>query len=120
MQWVYIVVFCLYIICLAYLTFLSRRESSVASAGGSSFLKEYYVGGRTLGTTALMLHFMATAVGSGAFVGTPGLTYNVGMAGIIPFIGVAVGFFYIPYLVIGKRVIDIAHRTEAITMLDIL
>ena len=56
--------------------FLAWLSSRVAQK--SSFLKEYFLGGRNLGVWAFALTFAATSASGGSFIGFPSKVYTHG------------------------------------------
>ncbi len=97
--------------CLAY---LARRRST---KGG--FLKEFFVGGRTIGPWVLGLTWIATAASGGTFIGAPALAHANGwsvMLWISGYIVVATAGFGL----LGRRVAELGRRTSALTFPDLL
>ena len=84
-----------------------------------SFLSEYFLGSRSLGVWALALTFAATMASGGSFTGFPSLIYTHGwvlallVSSYMIFPLCTMGF-------LGKRINQVARRTGAITVPDIL
>ena len=108
------VAFAVYIALTFGLAYLARRR---AVQGG--FLKEFLVGGRTIGPWVLGLTWIATAASGGTFIGAPALAHANGwsvMLWISGYIVVAtVGFG-----LLGRRIAELGRRTGALTFPDLL
>ncbi len=84
-----------------------------------SFLGEYFLGSRGLGSWALAFTFAATAASGGSFTGFPSLIYSYGWV---------LAFWIASYMVagvcsmgiLGKRLNQVARKTGAITIPDVL
>ncbi|MCB9769152.1 MAG: sodium transporter [Candidatus Omnitrophica bacterium] len=85
---------------------------------GKSFLKEYFLGSRSLGPWTLALTFAATSASGGSFAGFPSLIYTYGwvlalwIAGYMVFPICTMGF-------LGKRINQVAKKCDAVTLPDI-
>ena len=109
-----IVTFVIYIIGILLLATISHRFLS-----GKSFLSEYFLGSRGLGSWALAFTFAATAASGGSFTGFPSLIYSYGWV---------LAFWIASYMVVplctmgvmGKRLNQVARKTGAITVPDVL
>lgn len=83
------------------------------------FMSEYFLGSRNLGLIAFTLTFGATSASAGSFAGFPALIYTHGwvlaiwISGYTVAVIVAMGLF-------GKRINQIARKTGAITVPDML
>lgn len=106
--------FCLYLAVTFALAHLSRRQ-----AVSGNFLKEFFVGGRTLGPWVLGLTWIATSASGGTFIGAPALGHANGwsvMLWISGYIVVAtVGFG-----LLGRRIAEIGQTSDALTFSDLL
>ncbi len=84
-----------------------------------SFLSEYFLGSRSLGVWALALTFAATSASGGSFTGFPALIYTHGwvlalwISSYMIFPICTMGF-------LGKRLNQVARKTGAITVPDVL
>ncbi|MCA9060392.1 MAG: hypothetical protein KDA85_17905, partial [Planctomycetaceae bacterium] len=84
-----------------------------------NFLNEYFLGSRSLGVWALALTFAATMASGGSFTGFPSLIYTHGwvlalwIGSYMVFPICTMGFF-------GKRLNQVARKTGAITVSDVL
>ncbi len=86
---------------------------------GKSFLKEYFLGSRSLGVWALALTYAATSASGGSFTGFPALIYKHGW---ILALWIA-GYMIVPAVclgLLGKRLNQVSRKTGAITLPDIL
>ena len=102
-------------ICLTFLlAYLARRQ---AVRGG--FLREFFVGGRTIGPWVLGLTWIATSASGGTFIGAPALAHANGwsvMLWISGYIVVATAGFGL----LGRRITELGSRTGALTFPDLL
>ncbi len=108
------VAFAVYIALTFGLAYLARRQ---AAQGG--FLKEFFVGGRTIGPWVLGLTWIATAASGGTFIGAPALAHANGwsvMLWISGYIVVATTGFGL----LGRRIAELGGRTGALTFPDLL
>ena len=109
-----IITFIAYIACVFVLAALSHRLLAT-----KSFLGEYFLGSRGLGSWALAFTFAATAASGGSFTGFPSLIYSYGWV---------LAFWIASYMVagvcsmgiLGKRLNQFARKTGAITIPDVL
>jgi sodium/pantothenate symporter len=88
---------------------LSKRE----------FVGEYFLGSRTLGVWALAFSFAATSASGGSFMGFPSLIYTHGWV-LALWIG---SYMVVPIVtmgLLGKRLNQVARKTNAITIPDVL
>ncbi len=108
------VVFLLYILGVFVLAGLSHRLLAKRS-----FLSEYFLGSRGLGTWSLAFTFAATAASGGSFGGYPSLIYSYGWV-----LALWIGSYMIVPLctmgVMGKRLNQVARKSGAITIPDVL
>ena len=108
------ITFIAYIACVFLLAALSHRLLATRS-----FLGEYFLGSRGLGSWALAFTFAATAASGGSFTGFPSLIYSYGWV---------LAFWIASYMVagvcsmgvLGKRLNQVARKTGAITIPDVL
>ena len=109
-----LVTFLIYTLGVLFLAWMSNRLRKT-----KSFLSEYFLGSRSLGVWAFALTFAATSASGGSFTGFPSKIYTHGWI---------LGFWIGSYIVVpicgmgllGKRINQIARRTGAITVPDIL
>ncbi len=108
------IAFAAYILLTFGLAYLARRRST---QGG--FLKEFFVGGRTIGPWVLGLTWIATAASGGTFIGAPALAHASGwsvMLWISGYTVVATAGFGL----LGRRIAELGARTGALTFPDLL
>ncbi|MCY4187709.1 MAG: sodium/solute symporter [Bryobacterales bacterium] len=106
--------FAAYIALTFLLAYLARRQSS-----GSGFLREFFIGGRTIGPWVLGLTWIATSASGGTFIGAPSLGHAHGwsvMLWISGYIVVATAGFGL----LGRRIAELGERTGALTFPDLL
>lgn len=108
------VAFALYLAFTFLLAYLARRQ-----AVGGGFLREFFIGGRTIGPWVLGLTWIATSASGGTFIGAPALAHANGwsvMLWISGYIVVAtVGFG-----LLGRRIVELGGTTGALTFPDLL
>lgn len=86
---------------------------------GRNFLSEYFLGSRSLGVWALALTFAATSASGGTFTGFPSLIYTHGWV-LALWIGSYMIFPICTMGFLGKRLNQVARKTGAITVPDVL
>ena len=109
-----IVTFSIYLFAVMVLAWLSNRLLQ-----SKSFLSEYFLGSRSLGVWAFALTFAATSSSGGSFIGFPSLVYTHGWI-VALWIG---SYMIVPIVAMGllaKRINQVARRTGAITIPDVL
>src|SRR5690625_4099398 len=85
----------------------------------SSFLQEYFLGGRSLGGFILAMTMVATYGSASSFLGGPGEAYNQGLGWVLlSMTQVVTGYFVL--MVLGKKFAIVSRKYEAITMVDFL
>ena len=102
---------------LAIVMFLAWLSSRVASR--SSFLSEYFLGGRNLGIWAFALTFAATSASGGSFIGFPSMVYTHGWS-VALWIS---SYMLMPLVALGlvaKRLNQLARKTDSITIPDLI
>ncbi|MEM7232508.1 MAG: hypothetical protein AAF517_10055, partial [Planctomycetota bacterium] len=107
------VTFLLYIAGVFGLAAISHRLLS-----SRSFLGEYFLGSRGLGSWALAFTFAATAASGGSFTGYPSLIYSYGWV-LALWIASYMIFPLTTMGVLGKRLNQVARKTGAITIPDV-
>lgn len=86
---------------------------------GSSFLSEYYVGGRSMSGFVLAMTTAATYLSASSFIGGPGAAYKYGLGWVllamiqVPAVLLALG-------TLGKRFAMLARQHNAVTINDML
>lgn len=109
-----LICFVIYMLGVFLLAVLSERV-----ARGKDFVGEYFLGSRGFGVWAFALTFAATNASGGTFMGFPALIYSHGWA-LALWIA---GFMTLPLLsmgLIGKRLNQVARRSNAVTIPEIL
>jgi sodium/pantothenate symporter len=95
----------------------TSRKMKVST--NSSFLQEYFLGGRELGGLLLAMTMIATYGSASSFIGGPGIAYNMGLGWVLlSMIQVVTGYFVLTTL--GKKFAIIARKMKAITLIDYL
>ncbi|UOQ86696.1 sodium/pantothenate symporter [Gracilibacillus salinarum] len=101
------------------LIFLAGLLVSRSNQSNTSFMEDYYLGGRRLGGFVLAMTMSATYGSASSFIGGPGVAYNEGLGWVLlSVIQVATGYFTL--MILGKRFAITAKRYKAITMVDFL
>lgn len=85
----------------------------------TSFLQEYFLGGRSLGGFVLAMTMTATYGSASSFLGGPGVAYTEGLGWVLLAMSqVATGYFVL--MVLGKKFAIVTRSYKAITMVDFL
>lgn len=99
--------------------FMVGLIASRKMSGGTSFLHDYFLGGRELGGFVLAMTMIATYGSASSFLGGPGTAYTVGFGWILLAMAqVVTGYFVL--LILGKKFAILALRYNAVTMIDFL
>jgi sodium/pantothenate symporter len=109
-----LITFGLYTLAVMALAVVSNRFSR-----NREFVGEYFLGSRSFGVWAFAMTFAATNASGGSFMGFPALIYTHGWS-LAWWIS---GFMFTPLLamgLIGKRLNQIARRTNAVTIPEVL
>lgn len=85
----------------------------------TSFKKEYFLGSQNLGGVVLAMTLVATYGSVSSFVSGPGVAWNLGLGWVVFAAPQIITGFLILGLV-GKRMTILAHRTESLTVIDLL
>ena len=96
------------------LAYLARRQ-----AMGGGFLREFFVGGRTIGPWVLGLTWIATSASGGSFIGTPSLAHSNGWSVMLWISGYMV-VTTVGFGLLGTRIAQLGERTGALTFPDLL
>ena len=99
------------------LALLARRKAAAAGDGG--FVKEYFIGNRSLGAFVLAMTTIATYGSVSSFVGGPGQAWNIGW-GWVYMAGVQVTCLFLLYGIMGKKMALISRKTGAVTVIDVI
>lgn len=85
----------------------------------TSFLQEYFLGGRSLGGFVLAMTMTATYGSASSFLGGPGVAYTEGLGWVLLAMSqVATGYFVL--MILGKKFAIVTRSYKAITMVDFL
>ena len=85
----------------------------------TSFMQEYFLGGREMGGFLLAMTMMATYGSASSFIGGPGVAYNTGLGWVLLAMAqLPAGYFVL--MVLGKKFAIVSRRIEAITLIDFL
>ncbi|MGD6782054.1 sodium/pantothenate symporter [Sutcliffiella horikoshii] len=99
--------------------FLIGVFASRKLANSSSFVQDYFLGGRELGGLLLAMTMVATYGSASSFIGGPGIAYQTGLGWVLlAMIQVVTGYFVLTIL--GKKFAIIARKMKAITLIDFL
>lgn len=99
--------------------FLLGLLSERLRSSKKSFVGEFFLGSRGLGTITFAMTFAATSASAGTFAGLPSMCYLHGWC-MLPFVGgIMVGTFLIVGG-LGKRMNQVARRAGAVTVPDVL
>ncbi|RKL67113.1 sodium/panthothenate symporter [Salipaludibacillus neizhouensis] len=99
--------------------FLIGVWSNRRMAKSTSFLSDYFLGGRELGGLVLAMTMVATYGSASSFLGGPGAAYTIGLGWVLlAMTQVATGYFVL--LILGKKFAIVARRYKAITLIDFL
>lgn len=94
--------------------FASRKSKT-----STSFIQDYYLGGRSLGGFVLAMTMTATYGSASSFIGGPGVAYNEGLGWVLLSVTqVATGYFTL--MILGKKFAIITKQYNAVTMVDFL
>ncbi|WP_373284210.1 sodium/pantothenate symporter [Priestia taiwanensis] len=94
-------------------------SKQMKTSTNSSFLQEYFLGGRELGGLLLAMTMIATYGSASSFIGGPGIAYKMGLGWVLlSMIQVVTGYFVLTTL--GKKFAIIARKMKAITLIDYL
>lgn len=85
----------------------------------SSFLHDYFLGGRELGGFVLAMTMTATYGSASSFLGGPGTAYTMGFGWILlAMTQVVTGYFVL--MILGKKFAIVTRMYEAVTLVDFL
>lgn len=99
--------------------FLVGLWSSRKIDTSSSFLQDYFLGGRQLGGFILAMTMIATYGSASSFIGGPGVAYTQGLGWVLLAMSqVVTGYFVL--MVLGKKFAITARKYNAVTLIDFL
>lgn len=115
MNWAVIFPLMIFLILIFMVGLWSNRQFS----SSSSFLQEYFLGGRQLGGFVLAMTMMATFGSASSFIGGPGVAYTKGLGWVLLSMAqLASGYFVL--MILGKKFAVVAREYKAITIIDFL
>ena len=97
------------------ISFVARRRS----AGEGGFVKEYFIGNRTLGGFVLAMTTIATYGSVSSFVGGPGQAWLVGWGWVYMAV-VQVTALVLLYGILGKKMALVSRKLDAVTVIDVI
>lgn len=97
------------------ISFVARRRS----VGEGGFVKEYFIGNRTLGGFVLAMTTIATYGSVSSFVGGPGQAWLVGWGWVYMAV-VQVTALVLLYGIMGKKLALVARKLDAVTVIVVL
>jgi sodium/pantothenate symporter len=87
--------------------------------GSTSFLQDYFLGGRSMGGFLLAMTMTATYGSASSFIGGPGTAYTEGLGWVLlASTQIVTGYFVL--MVLGKKFAVVTRRYKAVTMVDFL
>ena len=98
------------------LSFFARSKAKQQNEG---FLKEYFIGNRTLGGFVLAMTTIATYGSVSSFVGGPGQAWLVGFGWVYMAV-VQVTALILLYGIFGKKLALISRKLDAVTVIDVI
>ena len=108
------------ILFLGFLLYVSYRiQKGSENARSQNFVRDYFIGGRTLGGFVLAMTTVATYSSVSTYVGGPGMAWLIGYGWLYMAI-VQVVVVFLVMGVFGKRIALIAHKIDAVTVIDVI
>lgn len=96
--------------------FIRNKRKKQASGG---FVKEYFIGSRSLGGFVLAMTTVATYSSVSSFVGGPGQAWSIGFGWIYMSV-VQVTALFLVLGIIGKKVAIVSRKINGVTVMDII
>jgi sodium/pantothenate symporter len=106
-----------FLLILLYVSYAIQKSS--ANARSTNFIKDYFIGGRSLGGFVLAMTTVATYSSVSTYVGGPGMAWMIGYGWLYMAI-VQVVVVFLVMGVFGKRLSLIAQKIDAVTVIDII
>ena len=106
-----------FLLLLLYVSYYIQKTSS--SDRSKNFVKDYFIGGRTLGGFVLAMTTVATYSSVSTYVGGPGMAWQIGYGWLYMAI-VQVVVIFLVMGVFGKRMALVAHKIDAVTVIDVI
>ena len=85
----------------------------------TSFKKEYFLGSQNLGGVVLAMTLVATYGSVSSFISGPGVAWNLGLGWVV-FASSQIITTFLILGILGKRMTILAHRTNSLTVIDLL
>ncbi|SEM10546.1 sodium/pantothenate symporter [Mesobacillus persicus] len=115
MNWAVIIPLLLFLV----IIFIIGFWASTYLKSSSSFLQEYFLGGRQLGGFILAMTMTATYGSASSFIGGPGAAYTQGLGWVLLSMAqLATGYFVL--MILGKKFAIVTRKYKAITLVDFL
>lgn len=108
-----LIVFLAVALCMSY--YVRRKHRTP----GGGFVKEYYIGNRTLGGFVLAMTTIATYGSVSSFVGGPGQAWQTGF-GWVYMAAVQVTTLFVLFGLLGKKMALVSRKTGAVTVIDVI
>ena len=83
------------------------------------FKKEYFLGSQNLGGIVLAMTLVATYGSVSSFISGPGVAWNLGLGWVV-FAAPQIITAFLILGMLGKRMTILAHRTDSLTVIDLL
>ena len=90
-----------------------------AKSESQGFVKEYFIGSRSLGGFVLAMTTVATYSSVSSFVGGPGQAWSIGFGWIYMSV-VQVTALFLVLGVLGKKMAIVARKIDAVTVIDVI
>ena len=94
-------------------------RKSNAKKESQGFVKEYFIGSRSLGGFVLAMTTVATYSSVSSFVGGPGQAWSIGFGWIYMSV-VQVTALFLVLGVLGKKMAIVARKIDAVTVIDVI
>ena len=107
----------LFMIVMLVVSICVRRASAKDSSGG--FVKNYFIGGRSLGGFVLAMTTVATYSSVSSFVGGPGQAWSIGFGWVYMSV-VQVTALLLVLGILGKKIALAGRKIDAVTIIDII
>lgn len=92
---------------------------SYRANSATHFKKEYFLGSQNLGGIVLAMTLVATYGSVSSFISGPGVAWNLGLGWVV-FAAPQIITAFLILGVLGKRLTILAHRTDSLTVIDLL
>ena len=107
----------LFMITMLAVSVILRKSNSKKESQG--FVKEYFIGSRSLGGFVLAMTTVATYSSVSSFVGGPGQAWSIGFGWIYMSV-VQVTALFLVLGVLGKKMAIVGRKIDAVTVIDII